>query len=95
MGEVRDDEVLEREYDSADSSDEEERGLQYAYACSDSSEDEAVEREPGGGLYDGDLLSDCEGAAGVQARRFAGGTGKAALNISLDSIGRTTRSGGG
>lgn len=39
VGEDRDDEVLEREYDSVDSSDDEDRGMQYNFVLSDSDED--------------------------------------------------------
>ena len=72
MGEDREDEVLERGYDSVDSSDDEDRGLEYAFdAPDDSSEDEEAQREPGGGPYEGDLLSDCEAAAECQSQEAA------------------------
>ena len=65
VGEDRDDEVLEREYDSVDSSDDEDRGMQYNFVLSDSDEEPHAEQderpevqEAGGGPYEVDLLLD-------------------------------------
>ena len=45
MGEEREDEVLERGYYSEDSSDDEDRGLEYRFADQASESDEASELE--------------------------------------------------
>ena len=45
VGEDRDDEVLEREYDSVDSSDDEDRGMQYNFVLSDSDEEPHAEQD--------------------------------------------------
>ena len=45
VGEEREDEVLERGYDSVDSSDDEDRGLEYRFADETSDSDEGAESE--------------------------------------------------
>ena len=76
VGEEREDEVLERGYDSEDTSEDEDRGLEYAFAESESESEEGAEEasapaELPGGPYQGDLASDCEQAAAERSQGVA------------------------